>query len=97
MANARNTVFAQFTKVRRLKMKEDSQKKFIPQLAIDAEFFRRICQSLYDVKPKAQSEWCVAYCQLLRWRCNFKRLSQDGGRADFSKQISAPLSLMMTY
>jgi len=33
-----------------------------------------------------------------RWRCNFKRLSQDGGRADFSENLrSAPYSLMPTY
>jgi hypothetical protein len=50
----------------------DNQKKFIPQLAIDAEFFHIICQSLYDVKPKAHSE----------------RLSQDGGRRIFLKKTS---------
>jgi hypothetical protein len=31
-----------------------------------------------------------------KWRCNFKGLSQHGGRADFSKN-PAPHSLMTTY
>jgi len=56
-----------------------------------AIFSSRICQSLYDVKPKAQSELCAQlavrflianYCK--RCRCNFKGVSQDGGQADFS-------------
>jgi hypothetical protein len=32
-----------------------------------------------------------------RWRCNFKRLSQHGGRAIFSFKKYAPRSLMTTY
>jgi hypothetical protein len=39
-----------------------NQKKFIPPLAIDNEFFVAYFQSLYDVKPKAQSERCAPYC-----------------------------------
>jgi hypothetical protein len=27
----------------------------------------------------------------MRWRCYFKGLSQDGGRADFSKNLRATL------
>ncbi len=37
----------------------------------------------------------VNYCT--RWRCNFKGLSQEGGRADLFQKNSAPLSLMTTY
>jgi hypothetical protein len=33
-------------------------------LAIDIEFFRNF-QSLYDVKPKAQADWCVPYFALI--------------------------------
>jgi hypothetical protein len=27
----------------------------------------RICKSLYDVKSKAQSEWCAPYCAFAHW------------------------------
>ncbi len=60
-----------------------------------------ICQFLYDVKPKAQLERCAPSVQLAirclianyctRGRCNFKGLSQDGGWADFSKNLRASL------
>jgi hypothetical protein len=39
-------------------------KKIITQLAIDRIFSSRICKSLYDVKPKAQSEHCASYCAI---------------------------------
>jgi hypothetical protein len=46
MATARKAVFGQFTKVQsihpgfyKLEMKDKNQKKFIPKLAIDSEFF----------------------------------------------------------
>jgi hypothetical protein len=58
----------------------------------------RICQSLYDVKQKAQSERLLrltaqlaiisliaSYCT--RRHSNFKGLSQDGGRTDFYKTL----------
>jgi hypothetical protein len=47
MANACETVFAQFKKMRNIhcgfykKKKYHDQKKFIPQLAIDTEFYYR--------------------------------------------------------
>jgi hypothetical protein len=40
-------------------MKDDDQKKFTPQLAMDTE--SRICHSLYNVKPKAQLERSAPY------------------------------------
>jgi hypothetical protein len=44
-------------------MIDDNQKMFIPPLAIENDFFHgRFCKSLYDVKPKAQSERCAPYC-----------------------------------
>jgi hypothetical protein len=46
-------------------MIDDNKNMFIPHLAIDNDFFsKRICKSLYDVKPKAQSEQCAPYCAL---------------------------------
>jgi hypothetical protein len=70
------------------------KKRSIPQLAIDTEFFHSaFFQSLYDVKPKAQSERCAPYCAFGHWvpydqllRGIFKGLSQDGRRANFSKK-----------
>ncbi len=51
-----------------------------------------ICQSLYDVKPKAQSEQCAHLAikclmanHCMRWRRIFKGFTRDGGQADFSK------------
>jgi hypothetical protein len=38
-------------------------KKFIPHLAIEKIFLKRICKSLYDVKPKGAVR---AVCTLLR-------------------------------
>ncbi len=50
---------------------DDKKTKFFPQLAIDTGFFqKRICQTLYDVKPKAQSEQCVPYCAFGHWVLN---------------------------
>ncbi len=71
-------------------------------------FSSRICQSLYVVKSKAQSERCVPYCAMdnyrylianyyMRWHCNIKGLSWDGGQADFFQKTSAPPPLMTTY
>jgi hypothetical protein len=45
-------------------MIDDNQKMFIPHLAIENNFSSRVCKSLYDVKPKAQSERCVPYCAI---------------------------------
>ncbi len=62
-----------------------------------------LCQSVYEVKQKAQQELCVPlgimnliakYCT--RWQRIFKGLSQDGGWADIYK-ISVPLFLINTY
>jgi hypothetical protein len=64
---------------------------------------QRICHSSFDVKPMVQSEQCAPYCAIGNyctcplanyctwWRCNFKGLSEDGGRADFSKNFCASL------
>jgi hypothetical protein len=61
-------------------------------------FSSHLCQSLYDWKPKAQSKLCVPlafkflmanYCT--RWYGIFKGLSQDGGCAEFSKNLCASL------
>ncbi len=75
MSVAGKAVFAQFTKVQSIhrgfykwKTINDNQKMFIPQLAIGnwfKNFSSRICQSLYDVKAKAQSERCVPYCAIV--------------------------------
>jgi hypothetical protein len=41
-------------------MIDDNQKMFIPPLAIENDFFSyRVRKSLYDVKPKVQSERCA--------------------------------------
>jgi hypothetical protein len=40
-------------------MIDDNKKMFIPPLAIENDIFFK---SLYDVKPKAQSECCGPYC-----------------------------------
>jgi hypothetical protein len=41
-------------------MKDDDQKMFIPPLGIDSKIFSsRLCQSVYDVKQKAQLEPCA--------------------------------------
>ncbi len=70
-------------------MIDDNQKRFIPHLAIDNDFFHS-----EFVKPKAQSERCAHlpieciignYCT--RWRHCFKGLSLDGGHADFLKSL----------
>jgi hypothetical protein len=66
-------------------------------------FLSHICQSLYKLKPKVQSERCAPYspfahyvlnCPLLcetTW--NLERLSQDGGQAYFYKKTSATVPL----
>jgi hypothetical protein len=73
MASAGKKVFAQFTEAseplsRLLQVKNDGRqsKNLIPQLATDTEFFNHtfICQSLYDVKPKAQPERCKPHCTI---------------------------------
>ncbi len=46
-------------------MKDDYQKKFTLPLAIDPELFIVPCQSLYDVKQKAQLELCAQLGSLL--------------------------------
>jgi hypothetical protein len=80
---------------------DDNQKKFIPPLTIGTKFFHRYTPILYDVIPKAQSELCLCapYCDLaieclmanycIRWHGIFKGLSQDEGRADFSKKTQS--------
>jgi hypothetical protein len=83
---------------------DDNQKKFIPQLAIDTEFFIvHFLSILVRCKTKAQSEQCsptahlaikwlmANYC--MRWRGVFIGLSQDGGRAGFSLKKTLHLSL----
>jgi hypothetical protein len=42
----------------------DNQKKFIPQLAINNEYFQHTFANPCDVKPKAQLEWCAPYCTI---------------------------------
>jgi hypothetical protein len=67
----------------------------------------RICQSFYDVKPKAKSELCAPFCSsgnyvyiiddyYTRWPCNFKGLSQDGDGRIFLK-ICEPLFLLNAF
>ncbi len=100
------SAIAQFRKVMSMhrgfykwKMK-DGSKKICSAIGNWYRIFpSRICQSLYDVKPKAQSEQCVPFCQLaircpitnycMRWRCNFKGWVTGG----FFLKTSAPLSL----
>jgi hypothetical protein len=69
---------------------DDIKKSLFRYWQLIPNFFITHLQSLYDVKPKAQSErfapfyYAIAnYCT--RWLCNFKGLSKDGGQADFSK------------
>ncbi len=71
MACAGKTVLAQFTTAPSIhrgfykwKTKDDNQKMFILQWQLRLNFSSRICQSLYDVKPKAQSELCAPYCAI---------------------------------
>jgi hypothetical protein len=88
-------------------MTDGDQNKFIPQLPIDTS---AIFPSLYDVKPKAQSEWCVPYCAIgnMVSNCQLLYIVQDctvalkgshrmGDRRIFSKNLRASLSLMTTY
>jgi hypothetical protein len=70
MAIAGKIVFAQFTKVwsfhhgfYKWKMKDDNKKGYSEFGNWYQIFLSRICQSLYNVKPKAQLE---AVCDLLR-------------------------------
>jgi hypothetical protein len=108
LANVRKTIFAQFRRRGAFiayfpSENEHDNKKVVSAIGNCFQIFlSRICQSLYDVRPKAQSElyapYCtignlVPHCQLLYtgWRCNFKGLSQDEGKADFSKNLSASL------
>ncbi len=70
-------------------MKEKDQKKVIPPLAIDSDFFHLAiadpCTILYDVKLNAQSELfallrkCLIAIYCTRWHSNFVEASQDGG------------------
>ncbi len=78
-------------------MIDDNQKRFIPALAIDNDFFRSAFVNPCT-KPKVQSERCGVpltahlpieclmgnYC--MRWLHCFTGLSLDGGQADFSKK-----------
>jgi hypothetical protein len=73
---------------------DDNKKKFIPQLAIDTEFFHfsRVCQSLYDVKPKAQSERCAPYCAIVGdGALTLKGSHGMGDGLIFSKNLRASL------
>ncbi len=56
------------------------------------------CQQLYAVNKRQLKEMCalLAICFQIansrtRWRCNFKGLSQHGGRADFSQNLRASI------
>jgi hypothetical protein len=79
------------------KTMDGNKKKFIPQLAIDTEFFhsafvnpcmmenQRRSQSGVRLPAHLPIECLMAnYCT--RWRQSFKGLSLDRGRADFSKR-----------
>ncbi len=70
MANAGKTVFMQFTKVQsihhgflQVKMKDDSEKKLIPQLPIDSKIFTTHFQILVQFKTKGT---VGVVCALLR-------------------------------
>jgi hypothetical protein len=78
---------------------DDNQKKFIPQLAIDTEFFHSVFVNPCTMQNQRRSRRSVRltvhlaiesemandrYC--MRWRGIFKGLSQDGGQANFSKK-----------
>jgi hypothetical protein len=45
-------------------MKHDNKKVVSAIRNCFKKFFSRICQSLYDVKLKAQSELCAPYCTI---------------------------------
>jgi hypothetical protein len=73
---------------------DDDKKKFIPQLAIDIEYFQRAfvnpCTMLNQrrswsgVQITAQlAIRCLLANYCTRYRLSFKGLSQDGGWADF--------------
>ncbi len=79
-----------------------TSKKLTPQFV--RIFSSRIYPSLYDEKLKAQSVELAIMCLIAdycrRSRCNFKELSQDGGRANFSKQagfLSKVMPALMKY
>jgi hypothetical protein len=64
------------------KTMDDNQKKFIPQLAIDTEFFHCTFVNPCMMYNHLPIEYIMGnYCT--RWRPCFKGLSLDGGRADF--------------
>jgi hypothetical protein len=77
---------------------DDNQKKLIPQLAIYTKFFHSAFVNSYTMQNQKCSrsgvrlsvhmaiESLIAnYC--MSWRWIFKGLSQDGGQADFSKNL----------
>ncbi len=77
---------------------DDNQKKFIPQLAIDTEYFHSAFVNPCMMKNQRRSQSgvrltahfpvkCLIANYCMRWRGIFKGLSQDGGRADFSKKL----------
>ncbi len=80
------------------KTMDDNQKKFFPQLAIDTNFFhsafvnpctmynqRRSQNGMRLAAHLAIKSLMANYC--IRWRRILKGLSEDGGRADFSKKL----------
>ncbi len=72
-------------------MIDDNQKKFIPQLAIDTEFFKSAFPP-YGAFGQAIECLMANYCT--RGRGIFKGLSQDGRQADFA---TAALPLIKIY
>ncbi len=119
MANAGKTLFAQFTKVRSIhcgfyKWKRmDADEKVYSKIGNWYRIFlSHICQSLYDVKPKAQLERYAPYCatgnlvplincQLLYEMHGAVALKgshrMGDGRFFLKTSAPAPLSLMTTY
>jgi hypothetical protein len=74
---------------------DQNQKKFIPQLAIDTEFFHSAFVKPCSMQNQRRSQRCALTAHLaiecliancwIRWREIFKWLSQDGGRRIFLK------------
>ncbi len=101
-----NTI-AQFTKTRSIsihsvfyqwRMIDDNQKRFVPHLAIDTDFFHSVFVNpcMMQNQRRSQSGVCLTahlpieclmanYCT--RWRQSFEGLSLDGGWADFLKNL----------
>ncbi len=75
-------------------MIDDNQKRFIPHLDIDNDFFHKafvnpcMMRSQSGVQLTAHLPIkCLMANYCTRWRHSFKGLSLDGGRADFSKKL----------